>query len=65
MARKPENRTTILSRVDMDTPTKLQEIAKVLGYLYAGKGSQGGLLDAIASGELILIKSQKGVDSDK
>jgi hypothetical protein len=63
MARKTENRTTILSRVDRGTPAKIQEIAKALGYIYAGEGSQGKLLDAIAEGELILIKSQKGVDS--
>lgn len=65
MARKPENRTTMLSRVDVATPAKIQEIAKTLGYIYAGEGSQGGLLDAIARGELILIKSPKGVDADK
>lgn len=65
MPRKPENRTSMLSRVDVATPAKIQEIAKALGYIYAGEGSQGALMDAIAQGELILIKSQKGVDADK
>ena len=65
MPRKTENRTTMLSRVDAATPGKIQDIAKALGYIYAREGSQGKLLDAIANGELILIKSQKGVDKSK
>jgi hypothetical protein len=55
----------MLSRVDAATPGKIQDIAKALGYIYAREGSQGKLLDAIANGELILIKSQKGVDKSK
>jgi glutamyl-tRNA reductase len=65
MPRHVENRVTMLSRVDVHTRDKIQEIAKALGYTYAEEGSQGKLLDAIAQGELILIKSQKGVDTDK
>jgi hypothetical protein len=57
MARKPENRTTFLSRVDILTPSKIKAIAESLGYVYAGKGSQGQLLDAIASGDVVLYKS--------
>lgn len=57
--RPAETRVPFLSRVDVATPAKIQQIAKVLGYIYAGEGSQGKLLDAIARGELVLIKFPK------
>lgn len=56
MGRRPENRTTMISRVDTETPAKVKSIAKALGYIYAGEGSQSQMLDAIAKGELILVK---------
>lgn len=56
MARKPENRTQFSARVDADTPDKIKDLAHNLGYLYNGEGSPGKLLDAIASGELLMFK---------
>lgn len=57
MGRKSRGKTIMLARVQPDTTSKIQEIAKSLGYLYAGQGSQGALLDAIASGHLTIIKT--------
>lgn len=58
MPRKKLNRTTVLARVSPATPDKIKEIAEKLGYTYGGEGSTGQLLDAIASGKLILIHTQ-------
>lgn len=58
MGRKKLNRTIMTSRVDTKTPETIKEIAQVLGYIYDDEGSSGKLLDAIASGELILIKNK-------
>ena len=60
MPRKKLNRTTVLARVAPTTPDKIKEIASKLGYIYAGEGSTGQLLDAIASGNLILLHAHKG-----
>jgi len=62
MPRPKENRTTLLARVDKNTPTAIRAIAQTLGYLYNGRPSQGAFLDAIARGELLVIKkvSEKG-----
>lgn len=57
MPRKKENRETMLCQIAQGNKTKFQEIAKILGYQYAGNGSQGKLVDAICAGEIILIKS--------
>ena len=57
MPRKKENREPMLCQIAQGNKTKLQEIAKILGYQYAGNGSQGKLVDAICAGEIILIKS--------
>lgn len=57
MARKKEDREVLLSRVDKLTPDKIKEIAQKLGYTYNNTGSISKLLDAIARGEIILIKS--------
>lgn len=53
----------MLSRVDKDTPKRLKNIAEVLGYVYDEEGSTGQLLDAIASGEILLVSTKK-VKSD-
>lgn len=57
MTRPKENRVKMLTRVDADTQPKVKETAKALGFTYNGEGSISKLLDAIASGEVILIKS--------
>lgn len=62
MGRKKLERTTMLARVSSQTPDKVKEIASKLGYVYDGEGSSGQLLDAIASGEIILIQSSKTID---
>lgn len=51
-----EDRTVILARVNSQTPQKIKEVAAAMGLLYAKEGSAGKLLDAIADGEIILIK---------
>lgn len=56
--RKKLDRTNLHARVAPETPDKLKEIALTLGYTYDGSGSTGQLLDAIASGELILISTK-------
>jgi len=53
--RKKQDRTSLHARVGTETPEKIKEIAEKLGYLYDGEGSPGQLLDAIASGKVILI----------
>jgi hypothetical protein len=56
MPRRKENRTTLKSRVDTDTPLALATIAQNLGYTYAGKPSTSKLLDAIAKGDVLIFK---------
>jgi len=56
--RKKLDRTNIHARVDHETADKVKEIAQKLGYIYDGEGSTGQLLDAIASGDLILISTK-------
>ena len=56
--RKKLDRASIHARVDPRTVDKLKEIAQKLGYIYDGEGSTGQLLDAIASGDLILISTK-------
>jgi hypothetical protein len=58
VGRKKLDRTNIHARVDPKTAHKLKEIAQKLGYTYDSEGSTGQLLDAIASGELILISTK-------
>ena len=53
--RKKLDRTNLHARVDPRTADKLKEIAQKLGYIYNDEGSTGQMLDAIASGEIILI----------
>jgi hypothetical protein len=59
MGRKKLDRTTMLARVSAKTSEKVKQIAAQLGYLYDGEGSPGRFLDAIASGELVLIQRVK------
>lgn len=63
--RKKLDRTNLHARVAPQTGEKLKEIAYLLGYTHAGSGSTGQLLDAIASGELILIATTKSVKNTK
>ena len=56
--RKKLYRVNLHARVEQGTGDKLKEIAQTLGYMYNEKGSAGQLLDAIASGELILIATK-------
>jgi hypothetical protein len=57
--RKKLNRDNLHARVAPETSDKLKEIAFKLGYIYDKQGSTGQLLDAIASGEIILISANK------
>ena len=63
--RKKLDRTNLHARVAPGTGDKLKEIAQLLGYIYDKEGSTGQLLDAIASGELILIATKKASNSYK
>jgi hypothetical protein len=56
MPRPKQNRVILSARVDKDTPAAIASIAQTLRYLYNGKPSQGAFLDAIAKGELLVIK---------
>ena len=59
MPRPKEDRVQIKARVDAATPDKVMALAAALGYTYAGAGSLGKLLDAIAEGEIVMVKAQK------
>ncbi|BAZ17051.1 hypothetical protein NIES4071_89290 [Calothrix sp. NIES-4071] len=63
MGRKKLERTTMLARVASSTPEKVKEIAAKLGYIYGEEGSAGQLLDAVASGELILVQRSKNIET--
>ena len=56
MPRKSEGRTQENIRMGDGTLARLKAIAKSLGYIYANDGQVGALLDAIASGELLIVK---------
>jgi len=56
-------RTALGARVSAATPDKLKALAEALGYLYGGGGSVGKLLDAIASGEVLLVQVKKDAES--
>ncbi|WGV27063.1 hypothetical protein [Halotia branconii] len=53
--RKKLNRESLHARVAPKTTEKLKQVALNLGYTYNNEGSTGQLLDAIASGEIILV----------
>lgn len=61
--RKRLDRTSLHARVAPQTVEKLKEIASKLGYIYDNEGSTGKLLDAIASGEIILISANNSYKS--
>ncbi|NJN12863.1 MAG: hypothetical protein HC815_34910 [Richelia sp. RM1_1_1] len=63
--RKKLDRASLHARVERGTIDKLKEVAQLLGYTYDNEGSTGQLLDAIANGELILIKAKNRTDADK
>lgn len=58
MGRKKLDRDSLHARVAPDTPDKLKQIAFNLGFIYGDEGSTGQLLDAIASGEVVLISAR-------
>mgnify|MGYP000424460466 CR=1 FL=1 len=58
---KKLDRTRMLARVASDTPEKMKRIAQALGYVYDQEGSAGQLLDAIASGEVIIVSTKKSI----
>lgn len=59
VGRKKLDRTNLHARVALGTGDKLKEIAQALGYIHGEEGSTGQLLDAIASGKIILIATKK------
>ena len=63
--RKKLNRVNLHARVEQGKGDKLKEIAHKLGYIYNNEGSTGQFLDAIASGELILIATKNRNDIEK
>ena len=63
--RKKLNRVNLHARVEQGTGDKLKEIAHKLGYIYNNEGSTGQFLDAITSGELILIATKNRNDIEK
>jgi hypothetical protein len=65
VGRKKLDRTNLHARVASQTGDKLKEIASILGYVHAGEGSTGQLLDAIAEGKLILIATTKSTKLPK
>lgn len=65
VGRKKLNRVNLHARVEKGTGDKLKEIAYKLGYIYNYEGSMGQFLDAIASGELILIATNNRNNLDK
>ena len=58
MGRRKLERDSLHARVAPETAEKLKEIAEKLGYIYNHEGSTGQLLDAIASGEIILLSAR-------
>lgn len=58
MGRKKLDRDSLHARVAPDTSDRLKQIAFNLGFVYGDEGSTGQLLDAIASGEVVLISAR-------
>lgn len=58
MPRKKLNKVSSHFRVDERTPDELSRIAVTLGYIYGSGGAVGEMLDAIASGNLIVIPKE-------
>ena len=57
MGRPKEHRIKVFVRVNPATHETVKTIAKALGLTYAREGSLSQLLDAIAAGEVIIIKT--------
>lgn len=55
MGRKKLDRDSLHARVAPQTAEKLKDIAFKLGYIHGGEGSTGQLLDAIATGKVVLL----------
>ncbi len=58
MPRKKLNKVSAHFRIDEETPSELSRIAVTLGYIYGSGGAVGEMLDAIASGELLIIPKE-------
>lgn len=63
MGRKKLNRKNLHARVAPETNERLKDIAYKLGYIYDDTGATGQLLDAIASGEVLLVGTKKSLIS--
>ncbi len=62
MTRPPQDRILLQARVAKTTRSQVKLVASSLGYVHGGAGSVGKLLDAIASGEVQMIKTVRVVD---
>lgn len=62
MGRKKLNKYQLRCWVEPESLEKLKLIAASMGHSYAGEGSIGPLLDAIATKELLLIPTKKILD---
>lgn len=65
MGRKKLNKYQLRCWVEPESLDKLKLIAAAMGHNYAGEGSIGPLLDAIASQDLILIPTKNILDSSR
>ncbi len=54
--RKKLDRTNLHARVAPSTPETIKAIALAFGFEHGGEGSTGKLMDAIASGEVLLVQ---------
>jgi hypothetical protein len=59
MGREKLDRVQKHFRVDRNTPEKLSQIAIGLGFKYGKGGAIGEMLDAIATGKLVLMPPKK------
>lgn len=55
MGRKKLDRDSLHARVAPQTAETLKDIAFKLGYIHGDEGSTGKLLDAIATGKVVLL----------
>jgi hypothetical protein len=65
MGRKKLDRQEFHARVAPETIDRLKHLAASLGYQHGGQGSIAQILDAVAQGKLILVPTDKILDSLK
>ena len=65
MGRKKLNKYQLRCWVEPESLEKLKLIAASMGHSYAGSGSIGALLDAIATKDLMIVPTQKILDNIK